>query len=1441
MSWSIRDLDNDARKRAVEAAERAGVTVDEWLNSVIRAEIDHTVETSPLETRRAEPRPEHARAERLRDSAAASPRVLSPRVVDKDNISEIASALDRLLAEAGVEAETGYGRSPDEPDLSSSSRRADVRARTSDTGESRAGREAQTSGRRSPEVTPQERTQRVERVLEALGKLDERVRSLSDRGQPAPEAAPRHKEERPVQDRRSGERRASADPRPADLFRQLSPSSPRPEAASETPRRRSSDFRAREMDNPPAGRRGYDRDAQREARAREYDRRSAATERRAENEPPVLSGGSGFSGSRNAPGNVDFERHFRDLANRIDSLREPHDSEFAALRDEVSDLRRSIERRERDGLSDSDLGDISRLIASVERMQRDAPDADLSADVRAEIADLRDLVLSQNIDGAMKTLESGYAHMVERLDDMRRQVQDPHLFRALDQRLDDIEQGLADIPRASTFAAYDDRLEDLSHRLEGLVSRGVLEGLEGLGNLDHLEHEMRELRAAIGELDVGDLVRNVDSQLRDMAARIEDMMAATPGDLHERLLSFEDRLPEPGLFDKLNSRMERISSMLAEDKASSGGASQRMDDRLGEILGRLERIERQGGGAGEFERTLGLLEGRIESITGKLDVLDGISIDTGPLNDAIARIDAAADRVSTDKLDELHAQVAAIAAGLESGGQGSASSSDIAALREDVTALRQEFTQNGSLAATIEPQIQQLARSLVIDAGGAADDSKLQRIEQQIAVIAGQLDATEDRLAGLGHIEAALERIDAAVAGGAQAAQPGEAQAAQAAPGSKDAIDALRGDLSRLFEAAQDNRRESGDSLSKVHSVLNDIVARLAHLEQDAEAEGNLGYAEVAMGGGGGRRVSMSRSSMPPRTPPHHDDPELETASRESAEDPSAPDISTVEDLPLEPGSGKPDLAAILRAQAAEGSGQMGSGDRKADFIAAARRAAQMAAAEVAGEEAEREVADGERRDRGAWLRDRLKRSRSDDTVAPVSPEEAAERAPKTKAEKAKAKAAKARKAANPDEEKPAKSGSRLRRPLLFAAAAVILTIGALQVSKMFTPGSDAPAPQPAPIADKTDTSSERTVAQSPGASENVDVAARAGVSEGRVIPPAPSSTPDKAVTFEPPAAAPGHFEAPDAVQPFGRFQPGTDGAPGAAAPQGESAPSTLGPDAAVGPLALRLAATNGDPRAQFEIALRYTEGKGVTANLSEAAQWYRRAAEGGLAPAQYRLGSFYEKGRGVARDLNEARNWYQRAADQGNIKAMHNLAVLLADGGLGRPDFTRAASWFSKAAEHGVRDSQFNLGVLYARGLGVPKDLGVSYKWFAIAAKLGDSDAASKRDEIANTLPEPKLAEARKAVSNWRQKTVRPEANTVEVDDAWKASPDNAADSSSQNLVRQTQALLGRLGYDAGPADGVLGPRTVDAVRAFQFQAGLPVDGAINPQLVRTLAGRSI
>ena len=263
-------------------------------------------------------------------------------------------------------------------------------------------------------------------------------------------------------------------------------------------------------------------------------------------------------------------------------------------------------------------------------------------------------------------------------------------------------------------------------------------------------------------------------------------------------------------------------------------------------------------------------------------------------------------------------------------------------------------------------------------------------------------------------------------------------------------------------------------------------------------------------------------------------------------------------------------------------------------------------------------------------------------------------------------------------------------------------------------------------------------------------------------------------------------------------------------------------------------------------------EGRFVQQDLAAAAHWYGRAAEAGIVPAAYRLGSFYEQGQGVDRDRDGAIGWYERAALAGNPRAMHNLAVMAAEGAGGTPDFSRAAAWFIPAANRGLADSQFNLAVLYARGMGLERDLMESYKWFALAANNGDIEAVARRDEVAGVLGEEALALARARVDSWAPIPVVPSAVEVQgPEGGWDDGSITASASSSEGLsqaalsrglVAEAQRLLAERGYDPGPADGLLGPRTNEAVRAFRQSVGLGGGTGMDQAVLDALrAGRSL
>jgi len=216
------------------------------------------------------------------------------------------------------------------------------------------------------------------------------------------------------------------------------------------------------------------------------------------------------------------------------------------------------------------------------------------------------------------------------------------------------------------------------------------------------------------------------------------------------------------------------------------------------------------------------------------------------------------------------------------------------------------------------------------------------------------------------------------------------------------------------------------------------------------------------------------------------------------------------------------------------------------------------------------------------------------------------------------------------------------------------------------------------------------------------------------------------------------------------------------AAPKQPGASSGIQLPVAIGGPRLRSAAIAGDGAAAYEVAVRFAEGRGVPADMEEAARWYERAASKGLTPAQFRYATLLEKGQGVKKDLAQARRLYLAAAAKGNSKAMHNLAVLYAEGIDGKPDYSTAVQWFRKAAQRGIADSQYNLGVLCARGLGTAMSYPEAYKWFALAAAQGDKESARKRDDIAGRLDAAALAAAEQTVSAFVAEPQPAEASVV-------------------------------------------------------------------------------
>lgn len=189
----------------------------------------------------------------------------------------------------------------------------------------------------------------------------------------------------------------------------------------------------------------------------------------------------------------------------------------------------------------------------------------------------------------------------------------------------------------------------------------------------------------------------------------------------------------------------------------------------------------------------------------------------------------------------------------------------------------------------------------------------------------------------------------------------------------------------------------------------------------------------------------------------------------------------------------------------------------------------------------------------------------------------------------------------------------------------------------------------------------------------------------------------------------------------------------------------------------------------------------------------------------------------------------------------MHNLAVIYANPPGGNPDFGKAAVWFRNAADLGLSDSQFNLGILNERGLGVPQNLTEAYKWFSIAAQNGDRGARDRLPLTEAKISAETLVQAKLDIETWTPKQKSRSANVVtSPKGGWGSRPVVTANAEvSVRMVADAQSLLNEMGYRAGPPDGVLGPRTRDAIRAFQKKRGMKVTGKVSTELLKHLASQ--
>ncbi len=244
----------------------------------------------------------------------------------------------------------------------------------------------------------------------------------------------------------------------------------------------------------------------------------------------------------------------------------------------------------------------------------------------------------------------------------------------------------------------------------------------------------------------------------------------------------------------------------------------------------------------------------------------------------------------------------------------------------------------------------------------------------------------------------------------------------------------------------------------------------------------------------------------------------------------------------------------------------------------------------------------------------------------------------------------------------------------------------------------------------------------------------------------------------------------------------------------------------------LRIKAESGDKAAQSRLAMLYVAGRTLNQDYAAAVRWLTRAATAGLAEAQYNLGIIYARGLGVEANPLQAAIWFQSAAEQDYLRAQYALGLAYARAEGVEQNYPEAVDWLQRAAEQGFADAQFALATLLEGGVAGPADPDGAYFWYQAAVANGSQRAAERAALLVPRLP------------------------ATGSNGALPPRLPSAPEQLSGETVQEIQRLLAALDFFRAPPDGILGPGTQAAIRDYQAQLGLRVDGQASAALLRHL-----
>ena len=205
----------------------------------------------------------------------------------------------------------------------------------------------------------------------------------------------------------------------------------------------------------------------------------------------------------------------------------------------------------------------------------------------------------------------------------------------------------------------------------------------------------------------------------------------------------------------------------------------------------------------------------------------------------------------------------------------------------------------------------------------------------------------------------------------------------------------------------------------------------------------------------------------------------------------------------------------------------------------------------------------------------------------------------------------------------------------------------------------------------------------------------------------------------------------------------------------------------------------------------------------------FHKTAEQGDSGGHYLMSVMYAEGRGISKNDENAQILWRRASEP-------TLSSIV---------FIPIAS-YQHAAKRGDVDAQVALAFMYWIGTQISQSYVNAYMWFSVAGTDGDIRIIDYMDMLTSQMKPDDIVAGERLSRSFEAIREKVDVEPIQI----------SGNRPNEYLIRRIQEQLTALGYETGLIDGIAGRRTRAAVKAFQQDAGRPVDGILSDELLSVL-----